>query len=552
MSTPRRIGISYTRFSDPSQADGDSENRQAKRFNDFCTFHNLTPLAERYIDRGLSGYKGTHRKKGRLKDLIAAARDGRFEAGSIVVVEAWDRLGRLRPDEMTALVSELVKTGIGIGVCTLNDIFTDDDFGTHKWHSLSVFISLAYNESKQKAERVASAWSTRRGTVAEKKLPGRIPAWLERVGKNGFRLIPERAAAVKRIFELAARGYGFSQVVRALKAAKVRPFGGDWSRAYVGKVLSDARAMGTFQPCKMVNGKREPAGPPLENYYPAAVTTEEFQLAQAGRLTRHQKHGPRQERYINVFKSILTHARDDKGMVLRNRRSADKPQLVLVNATGHGSGATCYTFPYPVFEEAVLSRLAELDPKDVLPGMTKGPSRTDVLRARLKNVQADVAALQADLKAGYSKALADVLRAREADEQKAAGELQDELAKAVRPAERTWKEMRPLLDLVRTGGDDVRLRVAVALRRLITDARVLIVRVGSWSLCAVQLFFDGGATRSYLVNHQSKANGRPGHWWCRSFKQAHLGDALDLRKREDAANLARELERLDPHALMDI
>jgi DNA invertase Pin-like site-specific DNA recombinase len=563
MSTPRRLAISYTRYSDPSQAEGDSEGRQADMFRDFCTHHNLTPLAERFADRGLSGYKDHHRKKGRLGHLIAAARDGRFEPGTVVVVEAWDRLGRLRPDEMTRLVSDLVRTGVAIGVCRLNSVFTDDDFGSDKWYTLSAFISLAYNESKQKAERVARAWSKRRETVAEKKLPGRIPAWLERVGKNEFRLIPERAAAVKRIFELAAQGYGFSRIVAALKGAGVKPFGdatpragrsrsaysGDWSRAYVGRILSDARAMGTFQPCKVVNGQREPAGPPLENYYPAAVTAGEFHLAQGGRLTRHRQRGPRQEKYVNVFKSLLTHARDGKGMVLRNRRSGARPQLVLVNATGHGSGAKCYTFPYPVFEEAVLGRLAELDPKDVLPGTKGEASRADVLRAKLRNVQADVAALQKDLKAGYSKAVADVLREREQDEQRAAEELQDELARSVRPAERAWQEMKPLLDLVRNGGDGVRLRVAVALRRLIQDARVLIVRIGSWSVCALQLFFDGGASRSYLIGHQSRANGRPGRWWCRSFADESAG--LDLRQPQAAARLAAKLAQFDPAALAD-
>jgi DNA invertase Pin-like site-specific DNA recombinase len=561
---PRRLAVSYTRYSDPSQAEGDSESRQADMFRDFCTHHNLTPLAERFADRGLSGYKDEHRRKGRLGQLIAMARDGRFEPGTVIVVEAWDRLGRLRPDEMTRLVSDLVRTGVGIGVCRLNSVFTDDDFGSDKWYTLSAFISLAYNESKQKSDRIARAWSKRRETVADKKLPGRVPAWVERVGKEGFRLIPDRAAAVKRIFALAAAGLGYSRIVRELVGAGVEPFGdadarpgrsrsaysGAWSRAYVGRILGDARAMGTFQPHKVVNGKREPAGPPLENYYPAVVTAEEFHLAQAGRLTRHQPRGERQQKYVNVFKGLLRHARDGRGMVLRNRRSGARPQLVLVNATGHGSGGTVYTFPYPVFEQAVLGRLAELDPKDVLPGAKEGPSRVDVLRAELANVRADVAALQRDLKGGYSKAVADVLREREQEEQRVAGELQDELARSVRPAERAWKEMKPLLDLVRAGDEGTRLRVGVALRRLVDDARVLIVRKGSWGLCAVQFHFTGGATRSYLIVHQAAAFGRPGGWSVHSFADAALpAEAFDLRRPAHAAKLARLLETVSPEDL---
>ncbi|HMF14908.1 MAG TPA: recombinase family protein, partial [Gemmataceae bacterium] len=96
MSKPRRLAISYTRFSSPKQAHGDSENRQERDFRDFCQRHNLTPLREIFADRGLSGYKDEHRKKGRLGQLIGMAKDGRFEPGTVIVVEAWDRLGRLR------------------------------------------------------------------------------------------------------------------------------------------------------------------------------------------------------------------------------------------------------------------------------------------------------------------------------------------------------------------------------------------------------------------------------------------------------------------------
>ena len=42
----RRNDLSYTRFSDPKQSKGDSEDRQARDFRDFCQRHNLTPLAD--------------------------------------------------------------------------------------------------------------------------------------------------------------------------------------------------------------------------------------------------------------------------------------------------------------------------------------------------------------------------------------------------------------------------------------------------------------------------------------------------------------------------
>src|SRR5690348_4893222 len=112
MGTKRRLAVSYSRFSSLLQARGDSEDRQVRMFRQFCERHNLTPSGEVFADRGRSGFKDEHRKKGHLGRLVALAKEGRFEQGSVVVVEAWDRLGRLRPDKMTQLVAELVQTGV--------------------------------------------------------------------------------------------------------------------------------------------------------------------------------------------------------------------------------------------------------------------------------------------------------------------------------------------------------------------------------------------------------------------------------------------------------
>src|SRR4051812_34079817 len=194
MTKARRLAISYSRFSDPRQGKGDSEDRQERMFREFCRRYDLTPLVEVFADRGRSGYKDEHRKKGRLGHLIAQAKDGRFDPGTVIVVEAWDRLGRLRPDKQTELIAELLRTGVRIGVCRLDDIFSEDDFGTHKWTTLAVFIQLAYQESKQKADRVADSWKQRRKKAREEgeSLSCRLPAWLE--GRDGeVKVIPDRA-----------------------------------------------------------------------------------------------------------------------------------------------------------------------------------------------------------------------------------------------------------------------------------------------------------------------------------------------------------------------
>src|SRR5262249_42901406 len=146
--------------------------------------------------------------------------------GTIIVVERWDRLGRLRPDKQTELIAELLRTGVDIGVAALDDIFTETDFGTFKWAGLATFIMLAFQESLQKSDRSASVWAKRRQRAREegRSMGGHKPAWLKIVN-GAFVTVPERALAVRRIFALSADGYGQARIVATLDKEGIAPFG---------------------------------------------------------------------------------------------------------------------------------------------------------------------------------------------------------------------------------------------------------------------------------------------------------------------------------------
>jgi len=536
----RRIGISYARFSDPNQADGDSIERQEKAFRGFCTRHNLTPLSQGYADRGMSGFKGRHREKGELGQLIAAAEAGAFEKGSIIVVEAWDRLGRMIPNKQIKLIEELLVTGIHIGICRLDDVFTMEDFGTHKWAILSTFVMLAYQESKQKADRVASSWAARRSRAKENGaiMTGLKPAWLEIV--NGtFRPVPEAVAVVRRIFELSAAGNGHARIIRALDADGIASLGSKdlWSHGYIRKVLTDRRVLGEL---KLKDGTV------LPTYYPRVIEDDLYNLARSGQVTRRKK-GQRDRQHVNTFQDLFKNALDGEGFYLHNRATAGKPQLYLYNVSAARGRGRHTGIPYHVFEEAILGKLTEIKPDDVL-SKEQGASKADVLRAKLKNIRADITGLQADLKEGYSKGLAAVLRDKEQEEERIAGLLQDELARTVRPAERAWEQLPGLIDLIRRHGDEARLKIRPVLRSLVLDARLLLLRRDPWTLAAVQFFFHGGAVRQYLLTYRQASRSRPAAWGLLDFKrtgQKPLPAVPDLRDPEQARRFAERLQALD-------
>lgn len=570
MPSARRSAVSYTRFSDPKQSAGDSTERQETEYRAFCERHNLTPGKEVFADRGLSGRDGSHRKRGRLGHLIEAAKAGRFDRDTVVVVEAWDRLGRQRPDRQTELVAELLRTGVSIGICRLNDIFCENDFATHKWTTLAVFIQLAFQESQQKAERVAASWERRRqrAQTSGAVLGGSLPAWL-RIVNGQFQLIPERAATVRLIFKLAAEGLGHTRIVKSLTEKKVPAFGehvvranrsrsqfsGAWTKPYVALLLRDRRVVGELQPMKV----DKPAGDLLTNYYPAAITEDDFALARAAQEERlnydkiGRRNGRRQSKHANVFKSLLTHARDGEGFLLHNKGTGKKPELLLINAVGNGGRADrSYTFPYYVFETAILGLLKEVDPPSVMPDDSGEASRVDVLRAKLANHRRDIASIKKDLEGGYSKGLADVLRVSEASEEATLNELQDEQARVAKPLMQSWREVPSLIDLIHSADDpeEARLNLRPSLRAVVESATLLIVPRKSWRFALVQFTFTGGKRRNWIVVHQTAANRRPGGWFTKTFVELQIEESLSLANPKHVQAVEKTINALDLSVLM--
>jgi DNA invertase Pin-like site-specific DNA recombinase len=543
MSTKKRVAISYCRFSNFEQRKGDSEERQREMFQQFCRSHDLAPDDKVYIDRGRSAFKGAHRDKGNLGVFLQALGEDCIPEGAVLVVEALDRLSRLEPVESMKLAQQVMDAGVSIGVVTLASIFTREDMSGDRYHTLSTFFWLAHQESLQKSRRVRDSWKRRRQRAREKGLlmTGVIPLWLEKAN-SVLRPIPQRVATVRRIYELSAQGYGDSRIVRTLIGEKITPFKKAWNRQYVSDILSDKRVTGEVAVIE---------GDPIPDYYPRVIDDGLFQLARNARQgrTKRRRDGTevtmRDRKNVNVFRGLLVHARDGEGFSLKKKSTRSGGRLSLVTSSSERGRGSLVTFPYLVFEEAVLALLREIDPADVL-GQNKGPTPVMILEAKLANIQSDLTQIRTSIKARYSKTLDEAAREMEDEEAKVREELDLEKAKAALPAESAWKQLPGLVEMIDREGDEARLRLRPVLRRMIDKAMVLIVRRGSWLLCAVQLFLTQDGHRDYLIAYQAAGRGRKGGWTCRSLApELTAGLQLDLRRREHAAKLEKALLKLD-------
>lgn len=113
------------------------------------------------------------------------------------------------------------------------------------------------------------------------------PGWLGLTDdRTGFIFIPDRAAVVKRIFEMSASGLGGYTIAKKLNASGVPGFGpsGKWDQSTIHNMLRSRATLGEHQIKRKVNGKEMLVGKPIPNYYPAVIDEALFQAAQQARI----------------------------------------------------------------------------------------------------------------------------------------------------------------------------------------------------------------------------------------------------------------------------
>src|SRR5262249_21750015 len=151
-----------------------------------------------------------------------------------------------------------------------------------------------------------------------------------------------------------------------------------------------------------------------------------------------------------------------------------------VNMRSTEGDAPCYSFPLDVFERAILSKLREVNPRELL-GRDEGPDELKALENEFAAVQSAIKAIEADLDAhGESRTLYRRLREKEARQAELAKLLDAAQQKAANPLSEAWGEFRSLTDALDAAPDlhDARLRLRSALRRVVDSIWLLVVPRG--------------------------------------------------------------------------
>jgi len=169
-----------------------------------------------------------------------------------------------------------------------------------------VFNSFrAHEESRHKSERLAASWKIKRdrlGQADTRPITGVCPAWLQLdSNKEGFEVIPNRAAIVQEIFRRTAEGEGKRSITADLNRRGVEPWGRGkskataWHSSYVQKVLTNPAVIGEFQPHSKPRGapRRMPVGEPVSGYFPTVVSEKLWATVRGSRQSGRGNNGQR-------------------------------------------------------------------------------------------------------------------------------------------------------------------------------------------------------------------------------------------------------------------
>src|SRR4029077_20681898 len=111
----RPKAYSYTRFSSPEQAQGDSLRRQTEAARAYAAKHKLDLDEElTFHDPGMSAYRGQNAEAGALGTFLGAVRDKMIPQGSYLLVESLDRVSRQTVRLAVRTMEDIVAAGVNL------------------------------------------------------------------------------------------------------------------------------------------------------------------------------------------------------------------------------------------------------------------------------------------------------------------------------------------------------------------------------------------------------------------------------------------------------
>jgi len=310
--------LSYARISTRKQVKGSGLERQVGNANKWCEINGFKlDVSDEFTDKGKSAFSGANTKAGELSILQQKLGSGEIAPGSILIVEAFDRLTRQELGVAIGLLTSLISSGLII--VTLSDKRIWDKEAMNDLTSFITSVLLlhrGHNESHEKSKRLRKTFDIHRTKLSAQAF-GTAPGWLSRKDKLSPWVVDEKKAAiVRKVFELSAKGLGSKAISKIANDEKwevptrLNLTDGRWHAQMASNILRNRAVLGELQhrltsyEAREQHWKGVDIGEPIKNHYPPIVSNEMWLAARASIRGRDVARR-RDTHYYNVFSGLM-------------------------------------------------------------------------------------------------------------------------------------------------------------------------------------------------------------------------------------------------------
>lgn len=511
-----RIAYSYQRFSNQTQARGDSLRRQQELVDHYIAEKGLI-LDKTLTDRGVSAFKGKNARQGALKTFLDGIESGDIPSDAILICESLDRLSRNSIDDALDLFLRITRKGVTI-VTLSGGVAKEYDKSATAMQLIECLLIFqrANEESAIKSERVKSKYDEKVRIVKEwseggygevvpgqppKIITGEAPAWIDiewqnkKDRKGELRLNKEKATTVKQIIKMYFDGFGFITLAKELNQNKVKTISKAdlWHHSYLNKILDNPALYGalevfrndiSFSEMKQrYVRKRVKTGIVIENYFPALISKEDFDYLQSIRKNRGGRKGRKGEKFSNLFTGLAVCGECGSTMRYVSKgakgKNGDGNALVCSSAVT-GSGCSYKQIHYHNLEGRFFDTFKDISVEDlsgrkseITIQINKKHKECEAIRAELKETEEKIDNIINAIAEGIdSKKLKGKLSELESKQSELSNTIRDKeaaLAQRERESNNNKEKFKEILDKANAEGSTYysRSQINEALKRYI-------------------------------------------------------------------------------------
>lgn len=407
--TEKRKALSYIRYSSLAQGtEGrNSTKRQQEALDAALAKWNLE-LDATFKDGGKSGYHQRHLAKGgamhRLRNM---ALRGELR-GKVIVIEDFDRAGRMQVMEASRLLADLLENGVDLVVGQYGgEYFSKEAFlaSPHLFYRALDEMHRGFGESKRKTEMAKAKWKERLERIAGGKpvALNSLPFWLynekDHEGRSTGKISVKKGMRelICQVYAMYLAGEGGQVIANKLNAkgvplpprrdGTVRSNANVWHPTFIQKLIKNRALLGYY-------------GGTDHRIFPVLIDEQTFYRANKT-LKERIRFAGRKAEHVNPYSGLCFCAHCGGHLTRhssrKNQATVDKYVYLQCRSSKRGK-CSAAGMHYQRFEESFQGFLPYVDFATVKAELSE-PRKTDEISVNLAHAERQISKFKAAMEA---------------------------------------------------------------------------------------------------------------------------------------------------------